>query len=101
MIFYDMVLAAIVLGGAALNIVAVSCSGAPCRTSRSVCRPSKESFFRRPSVGLQSIETLKATAGEDDFFSKWGGYHARAINSEQRLAMYQGAISCCRRCFSA
>ena len=48
-------------------------------------------LFAISVVGLQSIETLKATGTENDFFAKWTGYHARAINSEQKLAIYQQA----------
>ena len=35
----------------------------------------------------------KAGAGESDFFAKWSGLHARAINAEQKLSIYQITMS--------
>ena len=36
-------------------------------------------------AALQSMETLKASALESDFFSRWSGYYAKAATSEQEL----------------
>jgi ABC-type bacteriocin/lantibiotic exporter with double-glycine peptidase domain len=34
--------------------------------------------------GIQSIETLKATASEDDFLNRWANAHARTMNAMHR-----------------
>lgn len=43
--------------------------------------------------GLQMIETLKATGGDDLFFSKWSGLQALFINAGQRVAHVQTLLS--------
>jgi NHLM bacteriocin system ABC transporter peptidase/ATP-binding protein len=89
MAFYDVTLASIAIGGAIVNIIALRLVSRPLKDLALRLLTEGGKLYSASIVGLQSIETLKATGGEGDFFAKWSGYHARAINAGQRLTVYQ------------
>ncbi len=43
--------------------------------------------------GVQCIESIKASARESDFFSRWSGYQAKSSTAEQRLGVSNGFLA--------
>jgi len=90
---YDKTLTAIGMGFAAMNLVALQW----------VSRQRKDANIRLGMEngkaagvaisGLQSIETLKSSALESDFFARWAGYYTKAINSYQELGLQNQTLS--------
>lgn len=51
-------------------------------------------------IGLNHIDTLQASAAEDDLFVKWSGHQARELNARQRFAEFGSMISAMPDLFS-
>lgn len=91
MLLYDPTLGAIAVGGAVLNIAVLARVN---RALTGVARRLQSELSRLYAisiVGVQSMETLKASAQESDFFGKWTGHHAQVLDAEARLAALQQA----------
>lgn len=84
---YDVVLTLIVIFFAAVNVL----------TLQWVSRQRVDANLRLVQeygkasgiaiAGLQSMETLKASGLESDFFARWVGYYTKAINAQQELGL--------------
>lgn len=88
---YDLVLAAIVVTLALVNLVALRIVG---RTREDAARRLSQDRgqLAAATVGVvRSIETIKSSGLEQDAFSRWAGYHAKAMTASQDLAR-QGAV---------
>ncbi|MCY7368121.1 MAG: NHLP family bacteriocin export ABC transporter peptidase/permease/ATPase subunit [Chamaesiphon sp.] len=85
MVQYDWVLTAIIVGFAAINAIVLQ------KISRQRIDANQKLMLEQgKAIGvsiaaLQSIETLKASALESDFFGRWSGYYTKALNSQQTL----------------
>lgn len=85
MLLYDVWLTALVVGLALLNLL---CLRAVSRRRRDLHLRLLAEEGKLAGVtmgGLQSIESLKASGGESDFFSVWAGHKTRAANAQLEL----------------
>lgn len=82
---YDPVLATIVLTVAVLNFVILKLAGQARSDRNRVATQENGKLYGTAINGLSMIENLKSSGGEDDFFSRWAGYQARALKEKQSL----------------
>jgi ATP-binding cassette, subfamily C, bacterial len=84
---YDVVLTLIVIFFAAINVFVLQWVS---RTRVDANLRLAQEYGKVSGVaiaGLQSIETLKASGLESDFFARWVGYYTKAINAQQELGL--------------
>jgi NHLM bacteriocin system ABC transporter peptidase/ATP-binding protein len=93
MIQYDFWLTLICVTFAFLNLIAIKAVQRP-RTDASFRLLQERGKMTGTSMnGVQMIETLKATGGEDEFFGRWSGYQAKTIRAEQDMDLYGQTLS--------
>lgn len=85
---YDWLLAVIAIAFGLVNVVAMRLiSRKRVDTSRRLLQ-ERGKLMGTSMGGLQMIETLKATGGEAEFFSRWAGYQAKALKAKQQLGLF-------------
>ncbi|MFG2394147.1 NHLP family bacteriocin export ABC transporter peptidase/permease/ATPase subunit [Streptomyces lavendulae] len=84
---YDPQLTVVGIGVALLNLVAMRIVIRVRATGTQKLRAESARLTNTSYSGLQLIETMKATGGEDGFFRRWAGRHAVTLDVQQRLGM--------------
>ncbi len=84
---YDPQLTFVGIAVALLNVVAMRLVVRLRATRTAKLRADTARLTNTSYTGLQLIETLKATGGEDGYFRKWAGQHATTLEEQQRLGV--------------
>ncbi|WP_255950473.1 NHLP family bacteriocin export ABC transporter peptidase/permease/ATPase subunit [Streptomyces odontomachi] len=84
---YDPQLTVIGVLVALLNVVAMRVVVRLRATGTQKLRADNARLTNTSYTGLQLIETLKATGGEDGYFRRWAGQHATTLEVQQRLGV--------------
>ncbi len=84
---YDPQLTFVGIGVALLNVVAMRVVIRLRATRTAKLRADSARLTNTSYTGLQLIETMKATGGEDGYFRKWAGQHATTLEEQQRLGV--------------
>ncbi|MGP9022208.1 NHLP family bacteriocin export ABC transporter peptidase/permease/ATPase subunit [Streptomyces sp. BR1] len=84
---YDPQLTVIGIGIALLNVVAMRIVVRLRATRTQKLRADSARLTNTSYTGLQLIETMKATGGEDGYFRRWAGQHATTLEEQQRLGV--------------
>ncbi|MFE2165618.1 NHLP family bacteriocin export ABC transporter peptidase/permease/ATPase subunit [Streptomyces sp. NPDC059447] len=84
---YDPQLTLLGVAVAMLNVVAMRIVIRLRSTGTQKLRAESARLTNTSYSGLQLIETMKATGGEDGFFRRWSGQHAVTLDVQQRLGV--------------
>lgn len=85
MLFFDVVLTAVGVGIAVLNILVLRWVARSRKDSSAKLRMDAGKMLGASMSGLLVIESLKASGGESDFFAQWSGYQAKVVNAMQQM----------------
>lgn len=92
MFSFDALLTLIGLAIAAINFLALAYVSRRRKDTNVRLLQERGKMIGTSMAGLQSIESLKATGGESEFFSRWAGHLAKVLRSSQRMDVYSLAL---------
>lgn len=86
MLFYDVWLTLISIVVVSINIFVLQQVAQKTKEASQKLAIDGGKVYGATMNGLQVMETVKSSGGESSFFSKWAGYQAKYVNSEQAMA---------------
>lgn len=95
MLQYDLVLSLVSVVIAALNVLALRYVAARRAVLSQRMQQDRGKLMGTAMGGLQTIETVKASGSEPDFFARWAGHQAKVVNAAQQLRLteiFLGAV---------
>ena len=87
MMRYDWMLTLVGVAAAGLNIGCLRWVSRARRDANQRLLQERGKMVGAAMGGLQTIETLKASGGEPEFFARWAGHHAKTLNAQQQLGL--------------
>jgi NHLM bacteriocin system ABC transporter peptidase/ATP-binding protein len=99
MLFYDPLLAAVVATLASVQVGLMLVLSRLRADETHQVRREQALLFGIGTSGLRSMDNLRATASEDDFFGRWAGYQAKELVARQRFMELGYVITALPRLF--
>lgn len=87
MLFYDVVLTLIGVAMALVNVFALRVVARLREDASRRLLQDQGKLMAAAMNGLQTIESLKASGAESDFFARWAGYQAKVVDTQQHLGV--------------
>ena len=90
---YDVPLALVGIAIAGVNLLVLSLVAKRRKVLNQALIQEKNKLMGIAMSGIQLMETIKASASENDFFARWAGQQAKDANAEQRMSASTVAFS--------
>ena len=84
---YDLLLASVGVVTASLNLVALKWVSRKRTTLTQQLQQDGAKLLGVSMGALQTIENIKASGAESDFFARWAGFQAKVVKAEQRFEL--------------